>query len=157
MEEEKVDKGDPTDMENSQEVGMAPMEHSKDVNGNLGISSGFEGSGEHRRHLPPSKNLKSQCIICKKYIVKQNMKDHARTVHKTTEAKVLGHKSVLEMFAPRAQVPRPATGGGDDLGGKLGVTDDSVGELKSVKDNIQSISAGAVQDEIDQLVAKGRD
>ena len=64
MEEEKVDK--PTDMqsgeENSQEVDMAPTEGepSKDVNGNHGISSGFEGSGgENRRHLPPSKNLKS--------------------------------------------------------------------------------------------------
>ena len=150
MEEEKVDKGDPTDMENSQEVGMAPMEHSKDVNGNLGISSGFEGSGEHRKHLPPSKNLKSQCIICKKYIVKQNMKDHARTVHKTTEAKVLGHKSVLEMFAPRPQVPRPAAGGGDDPGGKPGVTD-CVGDLRSIQDDIQNISARVGKDDVDQL------
>ena len=126
-----------------------------EINGNHGISSGFEGSGEHRRHLPPSKNLKSQCIICKKYIVKQNMKDHARKVHRTTEAKVSGHKSVRDMFAPRPQVPRPAAGGGDDPGGKPGVTD-SVGGLKSVEDNNQNI-AWAAQEDVDQIEPKGSD
>ena len=98
MERERGDEGEPTDMESGEVVVVA---QAKDVNDNLGhgIASGFGGGGEQRRHLPPSKNMKSQCIICKKYIVKQNMKDHAKVVHKTSAAKVLGHKSVLEMFA----------------------------------------------------------
>ena len=114
MEEEKDNNGRLSSIES--------IEHQDDENGNnSSISSVFKAPGELRRHLPPSKIIKLQCVICKKYIVKQNMKDHAKTVHKTTEAKVLGHKSVFEMFSPakRPQVP-PAGCGGDDLGGQQG-------------------------------------
>ena len=154
MERERGEEGEPTYMESGEVVVVA---QAKDVNDNLGhgIASGFGGGGEQRRQLPPSKNMKSQCIICKKYIVKQNMKDHAKVVHKTSEAKVLGHKSVLEMFAQKSQVPRPGAGGGDVAGGKTGDSD-SVGDLNFVEDNFENVSAQEEQDKTDDDILPAR-
>ena len=70
------------------------------------------GSGS-RGHLPPSKNIKVKCVICKKNIVKQNMKDHAKTVHKTSEAEALGQKSVFDMFAKKLKAPHIESKGSD--------------------------------------------
>jgi hypothetical protein len=50
-----------------------------------------------------SKSKRERCHICRKEMLLQNLKDHMKNAHNSTEVRVLGQKSLIELFGNKVK------------------------------------------------------
>ena len=50
-----------------------------------------------------SKSKRERCHICQKEMLLQNLKDHMKNAHNSTEVRVLGQKSLIELFGNKVK------------------------------------------------------
>ena len=55
------------------------------------------------RKLFRSKSKRERCHICQKEMLLQNLKDHMKNAHNSTEVRVLGQKSLIELFGNKVK------------------------------------------------------
>ena len=104
------------------------------------------GKGNKRKLLPPSKGVKVKCVLCKKTMIRQNLKEHAKTIHNTTEAMASGQLSVMDMMAPKSARPAPISE----------IFSDENQNVTGTVDNITNIVDDSVEEEIIEPAKKVR-